>query len=335
MASSITEGWLVKSGKHLKWNVKRRWVVLDDTALVWYTSTECVARNEPSGSLPVAAITGCRLSTVLKRQSCFEVCHTGPVDVFFVGQDKFDAQRWMDAITKKVVALRSTLSAAGLRLQGLQPTGSASLTPRTAQLLPSIRSGELPAVVPAPPACAPATAASASGPLVIPGSGTAASIARSDSSDSLNIFGGLGTSPGTSILSTSPTTGAGGGLLLFTNSPRVATAGVGVGFPTAQQAVTQVGVSLRASASGRAGGAPDAPPRMAPPWRAGAVSPFQGSDGVVGTPLGSVPSNPMPRMQNHSRVVVPVPVPTAPVAVSATPAGMQAQALSQKGGAKQ
>ena len=98
-------GWLLKSGEHLTWNVKRRWVVLDHSALTWSVNPSDL---HYSGSLPLSAISTSRLSTTLKRHSSFEVVNRGPVAIYFIAESPADAQRWVIAIEAARVASAST-----------------------------------------------------------------------------------------------------------------------------------------------------------------------------------------------------------------------------------
>ena len=99
MDDEVFSGWLIKSGKHMAWNVKRRWVVLDRSALTWYIRPGDMVF---SGSLPLSAIVSSQLSAKLKRQNCFEVVNKSPTKIFFVAADQAEALRWIDAIEDQV-----------------------------------------------------------------------------------------------------------------------------------------------------------------------------------------------------------------------------------------
>ena len=98
MDDPVFAGWLIKSGKHMAWNVKRRWVVLDRLTLTWYINP---GDEVFSGVLPLSAILGSQLSAYLKRQGCFEVLNKSPTKIFFVAADQAEALRWMAAIEEQ------------------------------------------------------------------------------------------------------------------------------------------------------------------------------------------------------------------------------------------
>ena len=69
-------GWLLKSGKHLLWNFKWRWVVVDHGTIIWYVNKE---DQKPSGSLALLLVKDVRLSTALNRAHCIEIIADGSV----------------------------------------------------------------------------------------------------------------------------------------------------------------------------------------------------------------------------------------------------------------
>ena len=140
MEVEICSGWLLKSGKHMAWNVKRRWVVLDRSALTWYINP---GDSVFSGSLPLTAILGGQLSAKLKRQSCFEVMNRSPTKIFFIATDQADALRWIDAIEEQL-QLAQLARSHPVGMPGKLQTIESGQLPTLAEL----GSGSLPHLVP-------------------------------------------------------------------------------------------------------------------------------------------------------------------------------------------
>ena len=90
-------GWLVKSGKHLLWNVKWRYVVVGRGALIWYVQPD---DKLPSGSVALASVRGVRLSAKLRRAHCFEV-QSDDHPLYFVAADDTSAAAWIRAIEQQ------------------------------------------------------------------------------------------------------------------------------------------------------------------------------------------------------------------------------------------
>eukprot|EP00327_Prymnesium_parvum_P020987 CAMPEP_0113282474 /NCGR_PEP_ID=MMETSP0008_2-20120614/28887_1 /TAXON_ID=97485 /ORGANISM="Prymnesium parvum" /LENGTH=138 /DNA_ID=CAMNT_0000133027 /DNA_START=94 /DNA_END=507 /DNA_ORIENTATION=+ /assembly_acc=CAM_ASM_000153 len=132
MDEPMRAGWLIKSGKHMAWNVKRRWVVLSPSALTWYIKP---TDQTFSGSLPLSAIEKCQLSATLKRHSCFEVLNRSPTKIFFVAIDQAEALGWIRAIEEQLRRARE---------QGHSRGARAALTQSGIPGLQTIESGLLP-----------------------------------------------------------------------------------------------------------------------------------------------------------------------------------------------
>lgn len=99
MDEELKSGWLIKSGEHLTWNLKRRWVVLTRSALTWYVKP---TNDVFSGSLPIPAIASCKLSAYIKREHCFEVFNKSPTRIFFVAASHEEALMWIESIEHQV-----------------------------------------------------------------------------------------------------------------------------------------------------------------------------------------------------------------------------------------
>ena len=99
-------GWLLKSGKHLLWNLKWRWVTLSGEGLTWHFSVPGQHKESLSGHMPLTAIWACRRSAALKRAFCFEVFARGFPQTIFVAADGPSAERWIEAINLAICPAR-------------------------------------------------------------------------------------------------------------------------------------------------------------------------------------------------------------------------------------